>query len=204
MKATSSPHQHGIRVRLGWLLALFALALVTAGTGYAAKKYVITSTKQISPSVLKALKGNAGPAGAAGAKGDQGPQGPQGSQGPAGQQGAAGTPGAAGAAGAPGPAGSARAYAQVVTNDPANPSFDQNKGFPNKPRHIGVGRLCIPAPAGVDTDAVPAFVTLSGESIGYVTASSNNADCRGVEYEVVTTDIYGYLQDGLLFSIMVP
>lgn len=87
MKATSSPHQHGIRVRLGWLLALFALALVTAGTGYAAKKYVITSTKQISPSVLKALKGNAGPAGAAGAKGDQGPQGPQGSQGPAGQQG---------------------------------------------------------------------------------------------------------------------
>src|SRR3954452_20115412 len=145
MKSRSSQQQHGIPVRVAWLAALVALALVTAGTGYAAQKYVITSTKQISPKVLTALKGKAGPAGAPGAKGDQGAQGPQGSQGPqgaagaqgpAGAQGAAGAHGSAGAPGSPGPAGTARAFAQVVTNDPLNPTFDQNKGFPDRPRHI--------------------------------------------------------------------
>ena len=60
------------------VIATLALVFAMTGGAYAAKKYLITSTKQISPSVLKALQGKAGPAGAAGAAGAQGPAGPAG------------------------------------------------------------------------------------------------------------------------------
>jgi hypothetical protein len=89
------------RLHVSPATAIATLALVFAMTGgaYAAKKYLITSTKQISPSVLKSLKGKtgpagpAGPAGAAGAgvAGAPGPQGPAGPGGPAGAAGANGT-----------------------------------------------------------------------------------------------------------------
>jgi hypothetical protein len=92
------------------VIATLALVFAMTGGAYAAKRYLITSTKQISPSVLKALQGKAGPAGpvgpagAAGA-GAQGPQGPQGPAGPKGDTGSAGKDGAAGAKGATGPTG---------------------------------------------------------------------------------------------------
>jgi hypothetical protein len=87
--------------------AIATLALVFAMTGgaYAASKYLITSTKQISPKVLKALKGKAGANGAqgpAGAAGAAGPQGPGGAAGAKGESGAPGTPGAKGENGAAG------------------------------------------------------------------------------------------------------
>jgi hypothetical protein len=98
-----------IRKRLTYANVAMTLALVFAMSGgaYAAKHYLITSTKQISPKVLKALKGAngkngtagpAGPAGAAGAgtAGAQGAQGAQGPQGPAGTNGEKGTTGTAG------------------------------------------------------------------------------------------------------------
>src|SRR5215471_7718025 len=178
-----------LTTRATWLVVAVAFALVAAGTGYAAHRYVITSTSQISPSVMKALKGNRGPAGA------------QGAQGPAGQQGSAG---AQGPAGPQGPAGTARAYAEVITNDPNNPSFAANVGFSARPRHIAVGKLCVPAPQGVDVDTAPAFVTLTGGQIGFVTTTGTNADCRSGEYEVYTTNSSGYFADGLLFDILVP
>jgi hypothetical protein len=74
-----------------------ALVLAMSGGAFAAGKLLITSTKQISPKVLKSLQGKAGPAGANGA---QGPAGPAGTAGPQGPVGAAGTAGAAGANGA--------------------------------------------------------------------------------------------------------
>jgi hypothetical protein len=48
--------------RFSYANVAVTLALVFAMTGgaYAAKKYVITSTKQISPKVLKELKGVSG------------------------------------------------------------------------------------------------------------------------------------------------
>lgn len=79
-----------------------ALVFAMSGGAYAAGKYLITSTKQISPKVLKSLTGKNGVAGATGAAG---PQGSQGAQGPSGPQGSAGTEGAKGEPGAEGKAG---------------------------------------------------------------------------------------------------
>jgi len=66
------------------VVATMALVFAMGGTAIAAKHYLVTSTKQIKPSVLKSLKGNAGPKGATGLQGAQGKEGPQGKQGPAG------------------------------------------------------------------------------------------------------------------------
>lgn len=84
-----------MRKRLSYANVAATLALVFSMTGgaMAANHYLISSTKQIKPSILKKLKGNAG------AKGATGPQGSQGAQGGAGPQ---------------GPAGSAVAFARIL------------------------------------------------------------------------------------------
>ena len=95
------------------LVAVIALVLAMGGGAYAAKRYLITSTKQIKPSVLKQLKGASGKAGPAGPAGPTGPAGapgagtagPQGATGPAGPKGDTGAAGAAGAPGAKGATG---------------------------------------------------------------------------------------------------
>ncbi len=96
-----------IRSRITYVNVVATLVLVFAMTGgaLAAKKYLITSTKQISPSVLKSLQGKAGVAGAPGAAGVQGAQGPAGPGGPAGSGGAKGETGAAGKEGKEGKPG---------------------------------------------------------------------------------------------------
>jgi Collagen triple helix repeat (20 copies) len=93
-----------IKKRLTFANIVMTLALVFVMTGgaYAAKHYLITSIKQISPKVVKQLKGAQGARGPAGAGGPAGPVGPAGPTGPAG---AAGTPGAKGEAGAKGEPG---------------------------------------------------------------------------------------------------
>jgi hypothetical protein len=84
-----------LRKRFTYANVAMTLALVFAVTGgaYAASKYVITSTKQIKPSVLASLKGKAGPGGK---EGPAGKEGKAGAQGPAGEKGAAGANGANG------------------------------------------------------------------------------------------------------------
>ena len=54
------------------VVACLALFVASAGTSIAAKHYLITSTKQIKPSVLKQLKGAKGSRGYTGAQGTQG------------------------------------------------------------------------------------------------------------------------------------
>lgn len=70
--------------RPGTWIAALALFVALGGTAVAAKHYLITSTHQIKPSVLRALRGNAGP------KGVRGPQGAPGTPGASGTQGLAG------------------------------------------------------------------------------------------------------------------
>jgi len=93
-----------IRKRLTYSNVVVTLALVfaMAGGANAAKHYLITSTKQIKPSVLGLLKGKAG---ATGATGDKGASGERGATGVTGVAGAAGATGATGTTGATGPQG---------------------------------------------------------------------------------------------------
>src|SRR5665213_3909848 len=85
------------RVRMMNLLVVGTLVLALAGgTAWAASRYLITSTTQIKPSVLKQLTSRA----ANGRDGSPGAQGPRGVQGPAGPGGATGPVGSTGASGA--------------------------------------------------------------------------------------------------------
>jgi hypothetical protein len=59
-------------------VALAALVFAMSGTTVAASHYVITSTHQIKPRVLRVLKGGVGPKGAPGVPGPAGPIGPAG------------------------------------------------------------------------------------------------------------------------------
>jgi collagen triple helix repeat protein len=84
-----------IRNHVTYLNIAMTLVLVfsLSGGAYAASKYLITSTKQISPKVLKSLKGKNGPAGPEGKLGASGPEGKTGAAGPAGKDGLPGTSG---------------------------------------------------------------------------------------------------------------
>jgi hypothetical protein len=75
------------------VIAILALIVALSGTAVAAKRYLVTSTKQISPAALKQLtklaakevkQGPAGAAGAAGTSGAAGTNGTSGERGPAG------------------------------------------------------------------------------------------------------------------------
>jgi hypothetical protein len=76
--------------------ATLALVFSMTGGALAAKHYLINSTKQINPKVLKALKGNNGATGTAGKEGASGKDGAQGREGNEGPQGKLGTTGATG------------------------------------------------------------------------------------------------------------
>jgi hypothetical protein len=90
-----------MRKRLSYANVTATLALVFAMSGgaMAANHYLINSTKQINPKVLKKLTGKTGATGATGATGSTGAGGPQGPQGPKGTEGAKGEHGAEGPAG---------------------------------------------------------------------------------------------------------
>jgi hypothetical protein len=101
-----------MRRRLSYANVTATLALVFAMSGgaLAANHYLINSTKQISPKVLKTLKGRAGATGRTGTAGLAGPTGSQGATGPKGDTGPKGE------TGAPGANGTARAYGVVASS----------------------------------------------------------------------------------------
>jgi hypothetical protein len=86
----------GRHFTLGNVALVGVLVFVMSGGAYAAKHYVISSTGQISPKVLKALQGKPGATGPGGAQGTPGAPGPAGKEG---QGGATGKEGPAGANG---------------------------------------------------------------------------------------------------------
>jgi hypothetical protein len=87
------------RLNYANVAATLALFFAMTGGALAAKHYLINSTKQINPKVLKKLKGRTGRTGATGKEGPagkEGPFGPPGKEGPAGKRGAAGKEGTEG------------------------------------------------------------------------------------------------------------
>jgi hypothetical protein len=76
-----------LKKRLSYANVAMMVAVVFAMSGgaFAGGKYLITSVKQISPKVLKQLKGKEGPAGPAGSAGPPGVAGPAGKEGQAGK-----------------------------------------------------------------------------------------------------------------------
>jgi Collagen triple helix repeat (20 copies) len=73
--------------------ATLALVLAMSGGAFAAGHYLINSTKQINPKVLRKLHGARGARGAAGQNGPVGPQGVTGATGTRGARGVEGEPG---------------------------------------------------------------------------------------------------------------
>jgi hypothetical protein len=69
------------------VVATLALVFAMSGGALAAKHYLVNSTKQINPKVLRKLKGSRGQNGRNGVNGPAGPAGAAGREGPAGPQG---------------------------------------------------------------------------------------------------------------------
>jgi hypothetical protein len=128
-----------MKLRKDWTaraLALVALAAaIGGGSAFAAGRYLITSTKQIKPSVLKSLK-KAGPAG------------PQGAQGPKGSTGSAGTNGTNGDNGTNGNNGAVAAYHAGTASSPVSLTDASNKTVVTKT--LPAGSYVINADVSVD------------------------------------------------------
>ena len=105
------------------VVATMALVFSMGGAAVAAQHYLINSTSQISPGVLKQLHGRGGRKGTTGGTGERGPQGnvgPRGLRGLAGARGLIGPTGPAGA-GDPGGGGGGAAGATGPTGEPGQP-----------------------------------------------------------------------------------
>jgi pilus assembly protein FimV len=125
------------------IVATLALLFAMSGGALAAKHYLINSTRQINPKVLKKLKGNAGSPGRSGAPGAAG------TQGIAGVNGSSGVPGAAGAN------GTARAYGVVKSDGTIVPA--KTKGL--AATKVNPGSYCVTptAASGIDPTTVQAI-----------------------------------------------
>ncbi len=116
--------------------ATLALVFAMGGSAAAATHYLITSSKQISPKVLKELKGRQGATGSPGAAGTPGATGPTGATGAPGATGTQGPRGVLGAQGPEGPEG------------PAGPEGQRGEKGP-------AGNTSLPAQTWNDTVKVP-------------------------------------------------
>ncbi len=84
MNESRSVDVPGRRRRLTYanVVSTVALVLAMSGGALAAHKYLLSSRKQIKPSLLTSLKGNQGPTGASGTRGATGPTGATGASNP--------------------------------------------------------------------------------------------------------------------------
>lgn len=152
------------------VLAIAALVLALTGSAVAAKRYLITNTKQISPTVLKQLAKMAAKQGGNGAAGPQGEKGPTGDRGPQGEKGTTGDKGPTGEAGPRGAAGG-NSDIEFAVIDP-NGALARPTGGATVEK-LGPGSYAIVFKTDVTQCAYEATIGLSGtiavENPGYAT-----------------------------------
>ncbi len=141
-----------IHVTPSTVIATVALVFAMTGGAYAAGHYLINSTKQISPKVLKQLKGAKGANGAPGANGAQGLAGAAGPQGPGGAAAAKGETGAPGAKGETGAPGAKGETGTAGTNGATGSPWTAGGTLPTGKTEMGTWALTVP----------PANPTLAG------------------------------------------
>ncbi len=181
--------------------ATLALVFMMTGGAYAANKYLITSTKQINPKVLKALKGNAGTKGAAGingAQGTAGAQGPVGSEGKTGANGTNGTAGAAGkngaqgATGAQGEKGATGATGPQGATGPTGSPWTPNSTLPKGATETGTWAVMMPTatPETVVYATVSFPIQVENGSITghFLKALESTTECPGTREEPKATE----------------
>lgn len=124
------------RMGIPGLLAILALVMAMGGAAWAAKKYVITSTNQIKPSVLKKLKGKPGPPGPAGQQGPAGAAGKDGTNGTNGKDGEDGTDGTNGTNGTDGEDGKSVELIGGAAGCPSDGTTVQLEGEPSTAKEV--------------------------------------------------------------------
>lgn len=179
-----------IKPKLSYANVAATLALVFSMTGgaMAAHHYLITSTKQISPKVVSALKGKTGKTGPAG---------------PAGKEGVAGKEGTPGKEGPPGPGGQALAYALMDRSGTLKDVHNFSTSY-TEPK---TGVYCLTATGGVSQTKNPvAIVTvewigsLGNELFAY---TSKSFECSADQYAVRTYSPLNTASSGVEFWIVV-
>jgi hypothetical protein len=150
------------------VVATFALVFAMSGGALAASHYVINSSKQINPRVLKQFAGRSGPSGKTGATGEAGKAGAAGATGPTGAQGVQGNPGSPGSA-----AGWAYVNASG-TVDGAAPAVDISID------RVKTGEYCLLMTPQQEVHA-PIVATLQGDddTVGLISVNSAfGSDCN--------------------------
>jgi hypothetical protein len=162
-------------------IAVVALVFSLSGVGLAASKYVISSTSQIKPSVLKSLRGARGAPGVSGSVGATGAIGPTG---PIGPTGAAGANGAPGATGAPGANGTAHAWAVVASNG----SLVADVNVTGVSHTANSGTYCLTLAAGSGANPAYAVVSENEDSSigGFAFVNKTAHDCAPGQAEIDT------------------
>lgn len=179
-----------IRKRLTYVNVVATLALVFAMSGgaLAASRYIITSTKQISPKVLTALKGAKGAAGANGLAGAVGATGPGGAQGP---QGSTGTSGSNGKDGEQGPQGSPGKNGKNGENGEPGEPWTPDNVLPPHAKETGVWGFYTTEPEGFAVEEPVAsfpiqlgkpptaahFINTAGEEVHFEAPSTPPTGC---------------------------
>jgi hypothetical protein len=188
--------------------ATLALVLSMSGGALAANHYLINSTRQISPKVLKRLEGNTGPPGPVG---PTGPPGATALAGATGAMGAIGATGAAGARGATGAAGTAKVFGMVTAGGSlATTVPSKNVASVSK---VAEGKYCIaPSEPGISPSntLIVASMDASGTNGGNAITRSSAVNCPLGQFEVDTI-LYKETGSGIFsefdaepFSFVIP
>jgi hypothetical protein len=163
------------------VISILALVVALSGTAIAAKRYLITNTKQISPAALKQLTKLAA------TQVKQGPAGAPGAAGAAGATGAAGAAGPSGERGAPGPG--AVVYWAVVNPEG---TLARHGNSATAAERIEVGSYVVKFEADVSQCAYEAAIGRADaentEIPGFATVVARAGEPHGVEVQTYDTN----------------